>query len=73
MTKSACTLDWILEQLVSQDIVEQEKASMVTSLVSAQDRKNRHPLEIIASRDWNNKSQPEQVLSLDMLTDWLAK
>jgi len=46
---------------------------MVTSLVSAQDRKNLHPLEIIASRDWNNKSQPEQMLSLDMLTDWLAK
>jgi len=73
VTKSACTLDWILEQLVSQDIVEQEKASMVTSLVSDQDRKNLHPLEIIASRDWNNKSQPEQMLSLDMLTDWLAK
>ena len=73
MTKSACTLDWILEQLVSQDIVEQEKASMVTSLVSAQDRKNLHPLEIIASRDWSNKSRPEQMLTLDMLTDWLAE
>ena len=46
---------------------------MVTSLVSAQDRKNLHPLEIIASRDWNNKSRPEQMLSLDMLTDWLAE
>ncbi len=73
MTKPACTLEWILEQLVAQDIVEQEKASMITSLVSAQDRKNLHPLEIIASRDWNNKSQPEQLLSLDMLTDWLAE
>jgi general secretion pathway protein E len=73
VTKSACTLEWILEQLVSQDIVEQEKASMVTSLVSAQDRKNLHPLEIIASRDWNNKSRPEQMLTLDMLTDWLAE
>ena len=73
MTKSACTLDWILEQLVSQDIVEQDKASMVTSLVSDQDRKNLHPLEIIASRDWNNKSRPEQMLSLDVLTDWLAE
>jgi len=73
VTKSACTLDWILEQLVSQDIVEQEKASMVTSLVSAQDRKNLHPLEIIASRDWSNKSRPEQMLTLDMLTDWLAE
>jgi general secretion pathway protein E len=73
VTKPACTLEWILEQLVAQDIVEQEKASMITSLVSAQDRKNLHPLEIIASRDWNNKSQPEQLLSLDMLTDWLAE
>ncbi len=45
---------------------------MVTSLVSAQDRKNLHPLEIIASRDWSNKSRPEQMLTLDMLTDWLA-
>ncbi len=46
---------------------------MVTSLVSSQDKKNLHPLEIIASRDWNNKSRPEQVLTLDMLTDWLAE
>jgi general secretion pathway protein E len=73
VTKPACTLEWILEQLVSQDIVEQEKASMITTLVSAKDRKNLHPLEIIASRDWSNKSRPEQLLSLDMLTDWLVE
>ncbi len=46
---------------------------MVTSLVSAQDRKNLHPLEIIAGRQWNHKSHPEQILTLDMLTDWLAE
>ena len=73
MTKPICTLEWILEQLVSQEIVEQDKASMVTSLVSAQDRKNLHPIEIIAGRQWNHKSHPEQVLSLEMLTDWLAE
>ena len=72
MTKPACTLEWILEQLVSQDIVELEKASMINTLVSAQDRKNLHPLEIIARRDWNNKSQPDQLLNLDFLTDWFA-
>ena len=73
MTKPVCTLEWILEQLVSEEIVEQDKASMVTSLVSAQDRKNLHPLEIIASRQWTHKSQPEQILTLDMLTDWLVE
>lgn len=73
MNKAVCTLEGILERLVSQEIVEQDKASMISSLVSAQDRKNLHPLEIIASRQWPNKSLPEQVLSLDVLTDWLAK
>ena len=46
---------------------------MITTLVSAKDRKNLHPLEIIANRDWSNKSRPEQLLSLDMLTDWLVE
>ena len=73
MTKPVCTLEWILEQLVSQEIVEQDKASMVTSLVSAQDRKNLHPIEIIAGRQWNHKSHPERVLTLEMLTDWLVE
>ena len=72
MIKQACTLDVILERLVSQDIVEQEKASMISTLVSAQDRKNLHPLEIIAHRQWPNKSKPQQLLTLDFLTDWLA-
>ncbi|MDH3633774.1 MAG: GspE/PulE family protein [Gammaproteobacteria bacterium] len=73
MTKPLCTLERILEQLVSQEIVEQDKASMVTSLVSAQDRKNLHPIEIIAGRQWNHKSHPEQVLTLEMLTEWLVE
>ena len=72
MIKPACTLEWILDQLVTQDILEQEKASMISTLVSSQDRKNLHPLEIIANRQWSNKSDPGQNLTLDMLTDWLA-
>jgi len=72
VTNTACTLEGILERLVSQDMVEQEKASMISSLVSAQDRKSLHPLEIIASRQWVNKSRPDQMLTLDLLTDWLA-
>ena len=73
VTKPACTLDWILEQLVSQDIVEQDKAQMISMLVSSSDRKNLHPLEIIANRQWSNKSEPTQILTLDVMTDWLAQ
>ena len=57
---------------MAQNIVEQEKASMISSLVSAKDRKNLHPIEIIANRQWANKSNPDQVITLDFLTDWLA-
>ena len=66
------SLESILDLLVTQDIVEEEKASMISSLVSAQDRKNLHPIEIIANRQWANKSKPDQVITLDFLTDWLA-
>jgi len=73
VTKKVCNLEGILELLVAQNIVEQEKASMVLSLVSAQDRKSLHPIEIIARRQWVNQSNPEQLLTLDMLTNWLAE
>jgi len=70
--KKTISLENILDLLVKQEIVEQEQAHMISSLVSGKDRKNFHPIEIIANRQWTNKSQPEQVISLDFLTDWLA-
>ena len=45
---------------------------MVSSLVSAADRKNLHALEIIARRQWQHKTIPKKVITLDYLTDWLA-
>ena len=71
MAKS-CALEDILTQLVDQGMVEQEKATMISSLVSNKDRKNLHALEIIANRHWTNLARPDQVLNLDVLTDWLA-
>ena len=59
--------------LVAEKMVEQEKASMISSLVSDKDRKSLHPLEIIARRQWANASKPDQFLNLDVLTNWLAE
>ena len=67
------SLEDILGRLVASQMVEADKAKMVSNLVSAQKRKNLHPLEIISSHQWVNKSRPEQVLTLDVLTDWLAQ
>ena len=46
---------------------------MILSLVSEKDRKNLHPLEIVANRQWTNKSDPDQILSLGFLTNWLSR
>ena len=68
----SCNLDSVLERLVAQGIVDPEKARMVSNLVSQQERRDKHALEIIASRNWYHQSSPEQPLTLDYLTDWLA-
>ncbi len=73
MAQLRCTLESLLERMVQQDMVDAEKAHMVSSLASAQDRKNLHPLESIASRQWHHQSRPSQLLTLDYLTDWLAQ
>ena len=68
-----CSLDYILELLVCQKIVAPERASMVSSLVSESDRIYLHPLESIASRHWIHLSQPDQILTLEFLTEWLSQ
>ena len=70
--QKSCSLESVLDQLVEQGMVEAEKAKMVSSLASANDRKNLHALESIASRQWVNLAKPSQHLTLDVLTDWLA-
>ncbi|MCP4127298.1 MAG: type II/IV secretion system protein [Gammaproteobacteria bacterium] len=54
-------------------MVEADKARMVSRLISAKNKKDLHPLEIISNHQWVNKSNPNQVLSIDFLTDWLAQ
>ena len=71
--KKTCSLEAILKLLVSQKMVEPDQSSMISSLVSAQDRKNLHPLEIIARRHWSHASKPDVVLNLELLTDWLSE
>jgi general secretion pathway protein E len=71
--EKTCNLEDILDRLVTQGIVDPEKAQMVSTLVSQKDRNTLHAIEIIASRQWANVSKPDQVITLDFLTDWLAE
>lgn len=71
--KNNNSLEAILNRLVEQQMVGADQAKMVTSLISEKRRKNRHPLEIIADHNWENRSKPGQILTLDVLTDWFAQ
>ncbi len=68
-----CSLEGILDELVRDGLVEEERARMVTSLISRKDRDSLHPLEIVASRNWRHAAEPDKLLTLDLLTDWLAE
>ncbi len=70
---AANSLEGILNRLVELEMVEADKARMVSRLISAKNKKDLHPLEIISNHQWVNKSNPNQVLSIDFLTDWLAQ
>ena len=71
--KGSNSLESILTRLVEQQMVDAEKAKMVSSLISAKNLKDLHPLEIISNHNWENRSRPGQILTLDVLTDWLAQ
>ena len=71
--KDLNSLEGLLGCLVEQGMVDAGKAGMVSNLVSAKRRKHLHPLEIIAECQWENKKLPGQILTLDVLTDWLAQ
>jgi general secretion pathway protein E len=73
MMKGSNSLESILNRLVEQQMVDAEQANMVSSFISEKRRKKLLPLEIIADHNWENKKHPGQILTLDVLTDWLAQ
>jgi len=68
-----CDLEHLLQALTEQGLADADKARMISSLVSKQDRRKLHPLELIAMRNWPHPDIPGKVLDLDFLTDWLAQ
>jgi general secretion pathway protein E len=61
-------LDWL-----SQDgMVDADNAQLLRSLASDQQYKDKHPLEVVADRNWKNEANGE-VLTLEKLTVWFAQ
>ncbi len=68
----AVTLEDVLDDLLADGVVEAEQAGILKSVVSAEDRRKRHPLQIIADRNWLDARHPGHKLTLDQLSEWFA-
>ncbi len=46
---------------------------MLRTIASSRENQKKHPLQLIAERNWKDESHPSRLLSLEFLTTWLAE
>lgn len=61
----------ILNWLEQDGMIKADSAHMLRTLATGVAYKDKHPLEVIASRHWKNEKN-EQLLTLESLTEWFA-
>ncbi|HET9680146.1 MAG TPA: GspE/PulE family protein [Gammaproteobacteria bacterium] len=66
----AQVLDWLQADGL---IVDADKVSVVRNLAKRGAYNDRHPLTVIAERKWSDARDSNTVLTLDVLTQWLAQ
>ena len=62
----------ILTWLEEDEMVAADNAHMVRMLAGGKSFKDKHPLEIIAERNWLDEKKPRP-LTIDVLTEWFAQ
>ncbi|MBL4762047.1 MAG: type II/IV secretion system protein [Gammaproteobacteria bacterium] len=69
----ALNLPDVLDMLVSAGLVTDENARMLATVARASVSADKHILEVIAERQWDNAANPGHPLSLAVLLEWFAK
>lgn len=46
---------------------------MLRTIASSRENQKKHPLQLIAERNWKDESHPSRLLSLEFLSTWLAE
>ncbi|MDH5518364.1 MAG: GspE/PulE family protein [Gammaproteobacteria bacterium] len=63
----------ILLWLEEEGRVIKDNSMMLRTLADSRENQNKHPLQIIADRNWKDESCNGQLLTLEFLTNWLAQ
>ena len=62
-----------LDQLVQDGYISQRQAEDVLIAPRTKKELGQHPLEVVASREFENRHAPGTVLDLEILTEWLCR
>lgn len=62
----------VLDQLIIDGLVSKENAQVLRALDKNNQYSKQHPFLVITERGWKNCSQPERLISMDELTQWLS-
>ena len=52
--------------------VIKDNSMLLRTLAGSRENINKHPLQVIAERNWKDETRPGQLLTLEFLTTWLA-
>ena len=66
------TLEQLLADLVADKLVPQDAAEKLVALRRTLRSSDFHPLIIVADQKWKDPRNPKKLLSLEVLTEWLA-
>ena len=66
------TLEFLLADLVADKLVLQDTADKLIALRRTMRSSDLHPLLILADQKWKDPRNPKKLLTLEILTEWLA-
>ncbi|MBC8007410.1 MAG: type II/IV secretion system protein [Prolixibacteraceae bacterium] len=66
------TLDQLLADLVADTLIPQDTAEKLVALRRNLRGSDIHPLMILADQKWKDPRNPKKVLTLEVLTEWMA-
>jgi general secretion pathway protein E len=66
-------LRWCLDELLKDGRITQRDLNLVSTTPRARDHLNWHPLQVIANFELQDEANKSAVLTLDVLTTWLAE
>ncbi len=69
----ALRLEDVLEQLVADGLITEDQRRLLLGVHQTSTGETRHPLTIVADRDWPDQRDPRHSLTLDTLSEWLAE